>query len=484
MQLLVSTEHKRLLLLLVACVTTRLATTIYYVEDPDSLRFALSVADTYSVVDLQPHFPGYPVFWFVAKAFYLLTGRFALAFSVVGGLSTFAIAYYLLRIRRVELSSIEGGMLAGLVFFSPLMWLMSNRYMPDLMGLAVTAAAFYYLSASLAPRSESRPDCTAAVGMALTGMLAGLRLSYLPFLLPPVLTVLWQRSRWRPLGWGLAGTLVWLIPLVLDTGWTALLQAAQKQTAGHFTEFGGTIETNPRLLRRLTGFLQGMWADGLGAYWPGRHPLTLTVAVGSLVLLAAGIRSLRRGTRPRSSWLLLGAGWLTYALWILFYQNVIYKARHVLPLLLPLLLILAVGAASLLRYRSWLSRTAVGLSLAGYAAVTLVLVAQHRSPSAIAQAKSFVDRCEEEHRDLYVASIPLVNEYLASQKVDAHFLSVDDAKDRERLRRLKGDTPVLIVGTYPELLSKPPDRVRTFYHNPYVNRMWPEVEVYAYEPTR
>ena len=37
--------------------------TIYYIEDLDSLRFALSMID-YDVAKLQPHFPAYPVFLF------------------------------------------------------------------------------------------------------------------------------------------------------------------------------------------------------------------------------------------------------------------------------------------------------------------------------------------------------------------------------------------------------------------------------------
>ena len=70
------------------CVGSRLASTIFYIEDPDSLRFALSMVD-YDVARLNPHFPAYPVFCFVAKGIYLILGSYAVAFSLVGGLSTF-----------------------------------------------------------------------------------------------------------------------------------------------------------------------------------------------------------------------------------------------------------------------------------------------------------------------------------------------------------------------------------------------------------
>ena len=44
------------LLLLFLCILSRLITSIFYIEDIDSLRFALAIQD-YSIINLQPHFP-------------------------------------------------------------------------------------------------------------------------------------------------------------------------------------------------------------------------------------------------------------------------------------------------------------------------------------------------------------------------------------------------------------------------------------------
>ena len=41
---------------------------------------------------------------------------------------------------------------------------------------------------------------------------------------------------------------------------------------------------------------------------------------------------------------ILVASWGTYLTWIFLYQNVIHKARHVLPLLPLLILVLALGS--------------------------------------------------------------------------------------------------------------------------------------------
>jgi hypothetical protein len=471
-----------------ACLLSRLATRITYIEDPDSLRFALSVADEYDIAALQPHFPGYPVFWFVAELFAVPTGRFSAAFAIVGGLATAGLLWALLRLWGRPLRSVEGAALTGLVLFNPLLWLMGTRYMPDLLG---TACAFAVLAALVAAlRAPPGPAARrwALAGMAGAGLLAGLRLSYMPFVFFPVLVVLGRvDGRGREVAAGTAGVLVWLVPMILDTGFGTLVDVAWGQTTGHFTEFGGTVQTAPDLGRRAAGTLQGLWADGLGAWWPGRHGLTAVVGLGALGIggLGAG-RLWKQGMfRRRRVWL-LGAAALLYAAWMFFFQNVIHKSRHVLPLLPLLLMVLATGGAAL--WRGTAGRGAArplrrGLLLglgAAYAAVTLVLVAQHRSPSAIAQAKAYVERQADATATVRVASVPLINTYLRAQQVDARYLSVEDSADVRRLRR--ADTGrTLVVGTYADLLDREPTATRRFYHNPHVNRMWPEVTVYVYD---
>ena len=81
-----------LLIVLFACFISRMASTIYYIEDIDSLRFALSLYD-YSLENLQPHFPGYPVFCFFAKILYLIMPSMGISFSIIGAISTFEEAF-------------------------------------------------------------------------------------------------------------------------------------------------------------------------------------------------------------------------------------------------------------------------------------------------------------------------------------------------------------------------------------------------------
>ncbi len=258
--------------LAVVCIASRLATTITYIEDPDSLRFALSVADAYDIAALQPHFPGYPLFWAAAELFYLPTGSFSTSFALVGGLATVGLVWALLRLWGRPLHSVEGTTLAGIVVLNPLLWLMGTRYMPDLLGTAWAVATLAMLMRAWNGDGPSRQRA-ALVGVLLAGLLAGLRLSYLPLVVIPALLVLARSDRpARLIAAGVAGVGVWLVPMVLDTGLWTLIDVAWGQTTGHFTDFGGTVQTESDLGRRLAGTVQGPGGRGAGGWWAGGDP--------------------------------------------------------------------------------------------------------------------------------------------------------------------------------------------------------------------
>ena len=180
--LMFSKNNNLLIALFIICILSRVLTSIYYVEDIDSLRFSLSIID-YDITKLQPHFPGYPIFCFFVKVIHFFTGNMGISFSIIGGLSTFFIVYYLLRMFNTGLKSYEGTYIALLIFLNPLFWLMSNRYMPDLMGLTISLSAIYYLIYSHKHGKHLEK------GFFLSGLLAGIRLSYLPLVFLPLIKI-------------------------------------------------------------------------------------------------------------------------------------------------------------------------------------------------------------------------------------------------------------------------------------------------------
>ncbi len=449
------------------CVGSRLASTIFYIEDPDSLRFALSMVD-YDVARLNPHFPAYPVFCFVAKGIYLILGSYAVAFSLVGGLSTFLLTYSALSYARLSVKSPEGAATTVLLLLNPLMWLMANRYMPDLMGVACVVAVY-----ALTAASDHRK---AALGFMLAGLLCGVRLSYAPIVLPPLLFRMTAAgSRYQLALAGTVGLAAWLLPLIAITGWGELIAAAQIQSTGHFGDFGGTIATEPDIAERLVRLAESIWADGFGLYWWERHPVTAVPVLALLVLVATGCRSLPRATLA-DLWLVPVLGCLLYLVWVFVFQNVIHKSRHILPLLPFLSLALGLAAGALRRRCRPLLRLGLTLCAVTYGYVTLHLIVQHAYPSAIAQVFDHLKSREQDN--LHVVATPLIEYYLSARGLQATYAPVETPADLEAVSRI--DMPGRLVSVGSRLGDRATVRTFAFYHNPYVNRMWSELVLYEY----
>ena len=162
--------------------------TIHYIEDPDSLRFALGVQN-FRPGEGIPHFPLYPVFIYLLKIPYLLLGKFSYAFSFVNALALFGLFYY-------SLKWTKNYYLAIVVLLLPVHWIMAGRYMPDLLGVTVVLGLYYSLF----------KNKLLACGV-LSILLIGIRLSYFPFLIPIGIYMIQQKA-WKDIVYS-------ILPLVL-----------------------------------------------------------------------------------------------------------------------------------------------------------------------------------------------------------------------------------------------------------------------------
>ena len=451
------------------CVSSRALTAIYYIEDTDSLRFALSIVD-YDVAKLQPHFPAYPVFCWAAKILYIVTERFALAFAFLGGLATFITSYYLIQISRTAISHPFGWGLAALIFFNPLLWLMGNRYMPDLFGLGCLFASLYYLTCH-------KQVYKVGLGFFLAGIMLGIRLSYSPFLLVPLLLCLKRPGpRLYFIFAGVLGALVWFIPLVINTGWDTLILAAQHQSQGHFNEFGGTILTESDYSLRLRNLFEKIWADGLGFYWPGRSWVTLGSACTLILLIVYHWRIWVPYVHLRLVYNEVVIGCLVYLVWVFFFQNILYKSRHILPVLPLILIFIARLFSHIMRRRAQWSKVFFVLFAGCYIYVGLYLVIQHKSPTAIAQIQQHLST--QKKNNLHIASVPLIKYYLASQGIDAVYYPVEHKNDLTTIAGLDKAVDLVVIDM--PLEHRVAKSTKTFFHNPYVNQMWPSLTVYHY----
>lgn len=457
------------LLLLFICINSRILTSIFYIEDIDSLRFALSIKD-YDIDKLQPHFPGYPVYCFLLKIFYQITKSTGISSSIIGGISVYIIIIYILRICKIEIKTRIGFICCVLVFFNPIIWIMSNRYMPDLFGLSILVASTFYILFSDRKNQLLK-------GYFLTGFLGGIRLSYLPFLLVPVICTLAKvKNKTSPLLFIVLGFFIWLIPLTWLIGLDSLILNALKQSSGHFRDFGGTILTDTDWIIRMKYLVMGIWSDGFGGYWPGRSLQTIPLSISFLYLLKIGFVGTSKYLKFDKSLKILIISTLVYLLWIYFFQNIIFKSRHVLPLLIIIFVKIVIGQKYILKTQGIVLNFILLIFFITSISITAQLVRQHKKPNAIAKLKDSISMLPTSAN---IISFPLINFYLKSHGLKNNFINISDISDFNKLNIDKLEN-IYVIGVFQdkdiEKLNLVPEKV--FYHNPYVNRMWPELHKY------
>ena len=455
------------LLLLFVCILSRLITSIFYIEDIDSLRFALAIQD-YNIINLQPHFPGYPIFCLFTKIIFFFTNNMGITFSLLGGISIYIIIYFILRLADVALDSRVGLFCSAMIFFNPLLWIMSNRYMPDLFGAAVALVSMYFLV------SDKDFKRNRVIGTFLVGILAGTRLSYLPFIIVPLLYVVMKENNKIYLVYSfIFGIMIWLVPLVLITGVDDLLLAASKQTIGHFTDFGGTTITENNWNIRLMKFFSSIWADGMGGYWADRHWITLIQSLTFCFLIFSSIPVLVDEFKKNKTVKLMFYSMLVYAVWILLFQNVIYKSRHVIPIIIILLFLIS-NVQGVVLWKKMSSRLVSPVYLISLVYISVFLVIQHKNPTAISQLKDDLLTIDPKKT---IISIPLVKYYLETHGINANYINVNKLEKNNFQNNIN---EAILIGSHSNLSNYgfQVDIDSVYYHNPYVNRMWSEIPIF------
>jgi hypothetical protein len=347
--------------------------------------------------------------------------------------------------------------------------------MPDLMGISFITIIIYTLTYS---RGHSH------IGFFFSGLLLGVRLSYLPLIIPLFISkFFYSNNKNRVTLFFVLGVFVWLIPLIMLTGFEDLLEAARRQTDGHFNEFGGTLSTEPNLFERAMKLFRSIWADGMGLYWPGRHWLTLltTIFLLSASLIPIGLPVNKTKLLPKVNLSVL-TGVIIYLIWIFLFQNIIHKSRHILPLLPFICIIIGTVMTKQWRTGQVLNRVLVCGFMFCYSAVTLHLVFQHQSPTAISQIKDHLT--SSKGSNVEIATTPLIKFYLQNHDVKAKFIVTQNQNDLDSLysdyrnREIKTNTAFISIGSQVNFVV--PKSNITFYHNPYVNRLWPVLSLYEY----
>lgn len=461
--------------------TTRFATTVYHIEDIDSLRFAMSATD-FDVLNNKPHFPGYPLFVLMLQWVHGICNSVALSFSFLGVIATTGLWFALAAL--TQLCRIQSGLrvIFLLLVCSPLIWVMGNRYMPDLMGLCVLYWCLVFLLKSIESKGGgSEAKWPLLLGVAAS-VLCGIRLSYLPFLIPGIVLIRHPRRMFLAALSFVVVSALWIGVWIYDVGLTELIQLAKYDSRGHFTQWGGTVySTEVPLLRRLMGLFESLLAHGLGMWMPGRSAWIFLNSVVLVVLLGLGSWTLwlQRKRHTSSAFLIWMACCVCYAAWAFLFQNITYKPRHILPLLMPLIFVLAGGVEYVRQDCKWqrLSRWPE-LILSTYIICGIQIGFQHMQPAAINQLRDYV--LASPPKTIVHCPDHLIRYYLRESTPQRTVLFTKNEGELNQL--LSGDGEVSVLST--TSLSKMNGYVshlRSFHHNPYVNRLWSTLVLYEYE---
>ncbi|MFY0546046.1 hypothetical protein [Brevibacillus sp. H7] len=331
-----------------------------YAESWDAVDFALAL-QRFDIFHMQPHFPGYPLYILTAHLFANGTTDPVQALTCLsvcfGSLSV--IPFYSLAKRL--LPDQQAVWIAVLLFVtSPLLGLAHVQPMSEALGLF---AVLLYVSLLACSLNSKKPLVELSMGAILFAIVLGIRISYFPvglLLLYPLARLYRQRSGLGPfllqtVGAGclfLLALAAWLLPTAAtEGGLVPYWQLGKAFTAGHFTEWGGTSFSSEaawweRLQtlvwdRLLVNGLIG--ASSLSDGIPLPVWLSASLLAAFLVLGWAGATDAFRRGEASVRWFLLLAV-VPYALWVFFGQNS-EKARHLLPLLPWLYLLLGRGWA-------------------------------------------------------------------------------------------------------------------------------------------
>ena len=461
-------KNQSTLILFLCCIISRIYTSIYYIEDIDSLRFALSIADHFNLSKFQPHFPGYPVFCFIVKIIYLFTGNIGISFSIVGGISTFFIIFYSLKILNLNIDSSSGIFSILILFFNPMIWILGNRYMPDLMGLAMFVCIIYFLLINTNKK----------IGFLLVGLLFGTRLSFFPLIILPLLyTFKNQQNKIELFNYLIFGCFIWLIPMIYITGFNEIIAVASKHTIGHFTEYGGTVLTESNWIKRIILCFHTIWSDGLGGFWFDRSLLTILYSILFIPMLYIGFKNYKINHFNVN---IIYNSVLIYFIWIMFFQNIIYKSRHVLPIVFVILLLVCLGIKYIINnfsdykklYSIYLSTVIMSLLF-----ITVILSFQHKDHTAISQLSKHLSNNKTE---MTIISIPLINYYLKSHSIKADYINIENEEELFNIDFDSIDNDFYVIGDFKKYFKTKfsINTEKIFYHNPYVNRMWSTIELH------
>tara|TARA_Y100001970_G_scaffold237932_1_gene298808 strand:+ start:427 stop:1497 length:1071 start_codon:yes stop_codon:yes gene_type:complete len=348
--------------------------------------------------------------------------------------------------------------------------------MSDLFGLSILVAISYYFLKSLNQKDRK----SLFFAFFLLGILGGIRVSFLPFLFPFIVYLFIKNIRhvFYFILFYCLGILIWLIPLIIITDPTQLYNLALSDTSGHFNNWGGTVlSSDSSIIIRFYKTIESIWADGLGAWWPKRSWVTIASSLSVCLFIFNGLRGLKN--KIKNKHYLIFACLVTYFIWILFFQNVIYKPRHIIPLLPFIIMLIDIGLQKSIKNN--FGKIIFMIFCFSIIFSVGMLTYQHKyKTTAINQMKEAVTNYKAPQKAFY--SSKLMTNYLDSHINEYGYLEKYHNSKKNYYKIINRYNENYIIFSTIKLDSNFFNLIdeNIFFHNPYVNRLWSSVHLYVY----
>lgn len=311
-------------LILLTALILRLLFMSPYLEDWDSVQFALAIHH-FSILDQQPHPPGYPIYVFMAKVINFILNNDLASLNLLSALlgSLIGIPFYLL-VQKMTKRSIAI-ISTVLLLITPVSWTLSEVPLSNIPGMA-----FLILSAYLLYRGKNSMNYF-LIGCFFAGFILGVRFAEYSIVIPLIILLLIVRK-----GQGLLksiilfllGVFTWLIPMIWITGFDNFLKAYTSQVtyiASHDSLFSQNTSLRFRLFR-----INQLFNWGYTQYF-------ILLFIPLLLILIKKTRSVI------SFEYVFATIWLfSYLIPLTFAYN-LEVTRYTLPLLPPLILLFALS---------------------------------------------------------------------------------------------------------------------------------------------
>lgn len=315
-------KEPALILLVALALGARLLFLSPWLEDWDSVQFALALHD-YDITNHQPHAPGYPLYILLGRTLNLLLQNDLLSLTLLSALSG-ALAIIPLYLLTKRMFDKKAAILSSIFFaVTPIAFMMSEVALTNIVGLFFFIVFAYLLYVW----AESQKKLIFVSGFA--GVILGVRFTELPIIAALLVLVHLRLGKPKSIFYSvlafLIGLSLWVVPILIDTGFKNFIE--------EYSWISNYILRHDALLGQ-SAFSFSLLHDRLKTLWSlirvSYTPYFFFFSILAFLILA----------QQKSSWRnfklqFLTVWFLAYFLPLAFFFN-LEVPRYTLPLLPPL----------------------------------------------------------------------------------------------------------------------------------------------------